>query len=120
MSHILHERNEKNDVLGDPVKADIFRFDPSKDAEPRVQEYIVPYSHRLSVFTLLREIYEKQDPTLAFRNQQCGRGLCGNCQIRVGVNGKMTKGCTVPLKPGDHVVIEPQNRQKVIRDLVVK
>jgi len=85
-----------------------------------MQRYVVPYRQRLSVFTLLREIYEKQDPTLAFRNQQCGRGLCGNCHIRVGLNGKMTKGCTIPLKPGDHVVIEPLSRQKVIRDLVVK
>lgn len=119
MSHILHESKETKQTLGSPITADIFRFDPAQDAEPRIQRYVVPYSQRLSVFTLLREIYEKQDPTLAFRNQQCGRGLCGNCHIRVGVNGKMTKGCTVPLKPGDHVVVEPLNRQKVIRDLVV-
>jgi len=106
--------------LGDPICAEIFRFNPASDKGPRMQLYIVPYTHRMSVFTLLREIYETQDPTLAFRNQQCGRGICGTCKFRIGVNSKLVKGCTIPLKPGDHVVIEPFMRSKVIRDLVVK
>ncbi len=119
MSHILHAKTEPKDELGKPIQAEIFRFDPSSDETPRMQQYIVPYTHRMSIFTLLREIYENQDPTLAFRNQQCGRGLCGTCQFRIGVNGKVVKGCTIPLKPGDQVVIEPFSRKKVIRDLVV-
>jgi len=120
MSHILHEKRQHQNELGQPIVADIFRFDPQKDTQPVMQRYIVPYYHRLSVFTLLREIYESQDPTLAFRNQQCGRGICGSCRIRVGVNGKIQKGCTIPLKPGDHVIIEPSHQEKVIRDLVVE
>ncbi len=120
MSHILHDQTEQKVQLGDPIYAEVFRFDPSSDREPRTQAYTVPYTHRMSIFTLLREIYETQDPTLAFRNQQCGRGLCGTCQFRIGVNKKLVKGCTVPLQPGDHVIIEPSSRKNVIRDLVVK
>ncbi len=119
MSHILHDQTEQTAPLGEPICAEVFRFDPSRETTPRMQRYTVPYTHRMSVFTLLREIYELQDPTLAFRNQQCGRGICGTCQFRIGVNGKVVKGCTIPLNPGDHVVIEPFNRKKVIRDLVV-
>lgn len=119
MSHILHDKEGLEAELGDPIRAEVFRFDPSRENEPRMQFYTVPYTHRMSIFTLLREIYETQDPTLAFRNQQCGRGICGTCQFRIGVNSKVVKGCTIPLKPGDHVVIEPISRKKVIRDLVV-
>ncbi len=120
MSHILHPLNSQPIVLGEPIIADIFRFDPEKEEEPRMQKYIVPYYHRMSIFTVLREIYEHIDSTLAFRNQQCGRGLCGTCQFRIGVNKKLVKGCTVPLAPGDHISIQPYNQDKVIRDLVVE
>ena len=117
MSHILHAAGREEQEIGEPIVARIFRFNPATDAEPYYQDYTVPYRHRMSAFTLLREIYERQDPTLAFRNQQCGRGLCGNCHMRI--EGKMVKGCTVPLEPGARLVITPHNKDKVIRDLVV-
>lgn len=119
MSHILKRNPDAEPIIGEPITAEIFRFDPTRDKEPRMQTYVVPYRHRMSIFTLLREIYEFQDPSLAFRNQQCGRGICGTCHVRVGVNGKVTKGCKVPLDPGSHVVILPFSQAKVIRDLVV-
>lgn len=119
MSHILRSDPNEEPEIGDPITAQVFRFDPSRDVEPHMQTYVVPYTHRMSIFTLLREIYEKQDPTLAFRNQQCGRGICGTCHVRIGVNGKATKGCSVPLEPGSEVIIQPYNQKKIIRDLVV-
>lgn len=119
MSHILQSDNKETQEIGEPITAEIFRFDPSVDDQPRMQQYIVPYKHRMSIFTLLREIYENIDPSLAFRNQQCGRGICGTCRFRVGVNNKPVKGCTIPLLSGSHVVIMPYNEKKVVRDLVV-
>lgn len=121
MSHILHPNNKYLEELGSPIVAEIFRYDPSTDQDPYVDEYRVPYYKRMSVFTLLREIYEKKDPTLAFRNQQCGRGICGVCHLRVEINGKeneLVKACSVPLKPGDCISIYPRNQEKIIRDLV--
>lgn len=119
MSHILHDDADTEQEIGEPVVVKVFRFDPAVDQEPRWQEYTVPYRRRMSVFTVLREIYENQDPTLAFRNQQCGRGVCGTCQFRIGAEGKVVKGCRVVLEPGTRVTIAPYNEKKVIRDLVV-
>lgn len=121
MSHILHI--EESEVeQGAPVTADIYRFEPGVDNEPRMERYVVPYQHRMSIFTLLREIYEHQDETLAFRNQQCGRGICGTCRVRAQIDGnpeKSVKGCTIPLQPGTHVVIRPSSEKRLVRDVVV-
>ena len=105
--------------FGEPIVVEILRFDPTHDEVPRMQTYIVPYRKRMTILTLLREIYETQDPTLAFRNQQCGRGICGTCHVRVGSSGKLTKACRIPLEPGSHLTLKPSNTEKVIRDLVV-
>ena len=120
MSHILREDPEAETAIGDPVVADIFRYDPTEDPEPRIQRYVVPYNRRMSVLTLLREIYEKLDPSIAFRNQQCGRGICGLCRCRLGEEGRIAKACQIPVKPGSHIMIGPSNKNKVIRDLVVE
>lgn len=122
MSHILRIKESDPVEIGEPIIADIYRFDPTTDDEPRMERFTVPYHHRMSVFTLLREIYEHQDETLAFRNQQCGRGICGTCRVRVQIDGnkeKALKGCTIPLEPGSHVVIRPFSEKKLIRDVAV-
>jgi len=106
-------------VIGEPVTVDVHRFDPSRDSEPRLQRYVVPYRHRMNVFSLLWEIYEHQDPTLAFRTQHCGIGVCGTCVLRVEPENKIIRGCKTPVRPGDHLVIKPYNEKNVIRDLVV-
>ena len=123
MSHILRLGGPDPVAIGEPITADIYRFDPSSDVAPRMERYIVPYHDRMSVFTLLREIYATQDQTLAFRNQQCGRGICGTCRVRLQIDGsreRPLKGCTIPLEPGAHVVIRPYSEKKVIRDVVVE
>ena len=110
---------EEEPVIGEPVTVDVQRFDPSRDSQPRVQRYTVPYRHRMNVFNLLREIYEHQDPTLAFRSQHCGIGVCGTCVLRIGPDDKIIRACKTPVKPGEHLVIRPYNEKRVIRDLVV-
>ena len=119
MSHILHPNPETLPTIAEPITAEIYRFDPTKDDKPMMQTYVVPYRYRMSIFTLLREIYETQDSSLAFRNQQCGRGICGTCHLRISADNKPVKGCTIPLSPGSHIIIKPYNTNKVIRDLVV-
>ena len=122
MSHILLDDETNSTEIGEPITADVYRFDPSSDIEPQMVRYTVPYRYRMSVFTLLREIYTLHDQTLAFRNQQCGRGICGTCRVQLQINGskeKPLKGCTIPLEPGSHVIIKPYVENRVIRDLVV-
>ena len=110
---------EDEPVIGEPVIVDVQRFDPSRDSRPRLQRYTVPYRHRMNVFNLLWEIYEHLDPTLAFRTQHCGIGVCGTCVLRVDPEDKIIRGCKTPVHPGDHLVVKPYNDRKVIRDLVV-
>ena len=122
MSHILKLREGEEAEIGEPIIAEIYRHDPFFGDEPRMERFVVPYGHRMSIFTLLREIYERQEPSLAFRNQQCGRGICGTCQVRVRINsgkGQLVKGCSIPLPPGTHITILPYSERRVIRDLVV-
>ncbi len=126
MSHILHPYTEELDELQDypPVTLDLVRFNPATGEDSSVQRYVLPYRRRLSIFTALREIYELQDPTIAFRNQQCGRGICGTCRVRVDLErlnwrNKSVKSCTIPIEPGDHLVVRPAYEKRVVRDIVV-
>ena len=122
MSHILSDGETEEVEIGEPITVEIRRHDPSSNEAPEIERFIVPYRHRMSIFTLLREIYERQEPSLAFRNQQCGRGICGTCQVRVRINsgkGQLVKGCSIPLPPGTHITILPYSERRVIRDLVV-
>jgi succinate dehydrogenase/fumarate reductase-like Fe-S protein len=117
MSHILQAESNQEPEIGAPVIVDIYRSDPSEDPEGEYQRYVVPYKRRMSVLTMLREVYESIDPTLAFRNQQCGRGICGCCRVKV--DGKVSKACETLLAPGARVIVSPYRGTKVIRDLVV-
>jgi succinate dehydrogenase/fumarate reductase-like Fe-S protein len=117
MPYILRIGSEEDPEIGAPIVVDIYRYDASLRQPHRIRQYIVPYRRRMSVLTLLREIYDRIDPTLAFRNQQCGRGICGTCRVRV--DGKIEKGCEVLIEPGSRLVIKPCRESTVIRDLVV-
>ena len=96
------------------VTVRVRRYSPSAGFD--WSTYTVPYEQRMSVLTVLRWIYENLDPTLTIRQDQCGRGICTVCNVRLG--GKLQKACTVPVNPGDELVVEPQNPRKVLRDLV--
>lgn len=126
MSHILHPITESVDqqTAYPKVTLDIVRTNLSGSTHSTPQRFIVAFRRRLSIFTALREIYELQDPTIAFRNQQCGRGICGTCRVRVDLDrlhwtNKSVKSCSIPLEPGDHIIVRPANKLRVVRDIVV-
>ena len=98
------------------IIADVFRYDPTTDTGPRMQQYEVSCERPMTVMCVLRHIYEEIDATLAFRNYQCSRGICSSC--RINLNGRQVKACSVPARPGDHLVIRPYQEKRVIRDLV--
>ena len=91
----------------------IFRFDPSKDVEPRYQKYEnIPYQGH-SVLDVIRYIYEEYDQSLAFR-RLCTKGCCGGCAICV--NGEPVLACQKLAT--EEMVIKPHPKFRVIRDLV--
>jgi len=83
------------------------------------QVYTVPVEERasVSVMNLLEEIYNKQDPTLAFfSHAACRQAACGKCMVKV--NGKVRLACK-ERADSDHIVLEPYSKN-VVRDLVCK
>lgn len=98
------------------VTVGIYRYDPTDDTEPRIQRYEVPCQRRMNVRSVLSYIYENIDPTLAFRNYECSRGICNAC--RVNVDGRQVKACSVRVRPGDYLDVRPYQEKRVIRDLV--
>lgn len=101
---------------GKSIHVRILRFSPEERRE-RVDTFHVPYGPGMTVQTMLRYIYEHKDPTLAFRDYRCGRGVCNACSMKV--NGKVARSCQRPVRAGEDVLLEPAN-DRVIKDLVVQ
>ena len=99
------------------VVAEVFRFDPTRDSQPKYDVYTIPYQKGLTVMAILRCIYERLDPTLAFRDYQCGTAVCNSCSLKI--NGRIKKACITEVQPNDKVRIEPRDETKVVRDLVM-
>jgi succinate dehydrogenase/fumarate reductase-like Fe-S protein len=95
----------------------IFRFDPDEDAVPYYRTYTLPWTEGLTLLMAIRKVYETIDPTLAFRNYFCGRGLCSSCLMTV--DGKLKKSCHVVLEAGREYLVEPAKGYPIIRDLAV-
>jgi succinate dehydrogenase/fumarate reductase iron-sulfur protein len=99
------------------ITAKVFRFNPDTDLYPTYQTYEVPAEERMMVLQVLKQIYEKQDRTLAFRYFSCGFKLCRSCMMTI--NGVPKHACMTVVKPGDSVTVEPFIGYPIIRDLVV-
>ena len=96
------------------VTAEISRFDPSRDVEPRFEKFQVTGMPNMRVLDVIRSIYEKQAGDLAFQFA-CRIGRCGTCAVRV--NGVSVLACQERCKP--YMRIEPLKPFPVLRDLVV-
>ena len=99
------------------VTAKVFRYDPDEDLYPTYQTYEVPVEEKTQVLQVLKEIYEKQDRTLAFRYFACGHKICNNCMMMI--NGTPKHACMTIVEGGDAVTLEPMTGYPIIRDLVV-
>ncbi len=95
----------------------VYRFDPSQSSGPSYQEFEVPLSGPISVLMALEYIYERLDPTLAFRRYCCGTSRCQSCLMRA--NGKKIMACSTLAEEGKTLVVEPADGYKIIKDLVV-
>ncbi len=87
-----------------------------EDEEKRIDTFEVPLAKSMTVLSMLRYINEYIDPTLAFRDYRCGRGVCNTCRVRV--NGKVRRTCETPIKPSEEILLEPAPGP-IIKDLVI-
>ena len=105
--------------MADTITAQVFRYDPDRDREPRYQEYRVPVEEEISVLVLLNRIQQEMDETLSFRSFCCGLQMCRSCLMRM--NGKRRFACITLVKPGETVTVDPLTfPDGHIKDLVVE
>jgi succinate dehydrogenase / fumarate reductase iron-sulfur subunit len=99
------------------MKFKIYRYDPEKDAAPRMQDYEVQLDvhDRMLLDAIIR--VKAQDDTLSFR-RSCREGVCGSDAMNI--NGKNGLACITNLKDvKEPVELRPLPGLPVIRDLIV-
>jgi succinate dehydrogenase / fumarate reductase iron-sulfur subunit len=95
----------------------IYRYDPDRDAAPRMQTYDLEVGdgERMLLDALIR--LKTVDPSLSFR-RSCREGVCGSDAMNI--NGKNGLACVTNMRSlPSHVVLKPLPGLPVIRDLFV-
>lgn len=96
---------------------EIFRYDPDKDAAPRMQTYNIELldSDRMLLDVLVR--LKKIDETISFR-RSCREGICGSDGMNI--NGKNGLSCLINMNTlPQKITLRPLPGLPVVRDLVV-
>ncbi len=96
---------------------EIFRYDPDKDAAPRMQTYQIELldSDRMLLDVLVR--LKKMDETISFR-RSCREGICGSDGMNI--NGKNGLSCLINMTTlQQKITLRPLPGLPVVRDLVV-
>jgi succinate dehydrogenase/fumarate reductase-like Fe-S protein len=103
--------------LTEELKVMIERRDPN--GTMLEQPYQVPDKEGQTVLQVLENLFNEQDPTLAFQFS-CRTGLCATCAMRI--NGKTKLSCMTLAVPGqnDLLRIQPIPSKRVIRDLITR
>ena len=96
------------------IRVSIQKYDPSKDQEPYLVTYDVPWKEHLTALEAIHYINENCEPVVF--DYSCRGGLCGRCSCMV--DGKAGLACFTPLSEADHT-IGPLKGFPIIRDLVV-
>ena len=106
-----------NDKIKESQKLKIYRWDPEKNENPRIDTYEIDKKKcGPMVLDALVKIKNEVDTTLTFR-RSCREGVCGSCAMNIdGVN---TLACLKPISEiKKDIKIYPLPHMKVIKDLV--
>jgi succinate dehydrogenase / fumarate reductase iron-sulfur subunit len=104
-------------VSEDPKKLKIYRWDPEKNENPRIDTYEIDKKKcGPMVLDALIKIKNEVDTTLTFR-RSCREGVCGSCAMNIdGVN---TLACLKPINEvKKDINIYPLPHMRVVKDLV--
>ena len=116
-SRVRAGRTHKGKVGTETREFQIYRWDPDKNDNPRLDIYHVDLKNcGPMVLDAITTIKNETDPTLTFR-RSCREGICGSCAMNIdGVN---TLACTKPIiEVKGKVKIYPLPHMPVIKDLV--
>jgi succinate dehydrogenase/fumarate reductase-like Fe-S protein len=86
-------------------------------AEPRVEEFAVPYEDGLTLLDAVIWVRRHTDPSLAVRFS-CKANACKECSAVI--DGKPGFLCAQRAAPGVTTRIEPLKKPRLIRDLVTE
>lgn len=81
----------------------------------RLETYELHPSNALNILGVFREIYFHHDPSFGFRNFECGRGICSTCNVMY--EGRVQKGCRIPVPAGSTIRIGAQRPDRALRDI---
>jgi succinate dehydrogenase / fumarate reductase iron-sulfur subunit len=99
------------------MRFSIYRYNPETDAEPFMQDYVLPDDSGAVMLLDALLLLKRQDPTLSFR-RSCREGVCGSDAINI--NGRNGLACITPLDSlTQPIVLRPLPGLPVVRDLVV-
>ncbi|MFR5391553.1 fumarate reductase iron-sulfur subunit [Parasutterella sp.] len=115
---------KKEDAVPQQAKAhrmlqvSILRYNPADpDSGPHLQTYSVSETDSMTLYILLNELRDTQDPSLQF-DFVCRAGICGSCAMLV--NGKPTLACRCLTRDlPDHFTLAPLPGFELIGDLSV-
>lgn len=115
---------KKEDAVPQQAKAhrmlqvSILRYNPADpDSVPHLQTYSVSETDSMTLYILLNELRDTQDPSLQF-DFVCRAGICGSCAMLV--NGKPTLACRCLTRDlPDHFTLAPLPGFELIGDLSV-
>ena len=116
-SRVRAGRTHRGKVGTETREFQIYRWDPDKNDNPRLDIYHVDLKNcGPMVLDAITTIKNETDPTLTFR-RSCREGICGSCAMNIdGVN---TLACTKPImEVKGKVKIFPLPHMPVIKDLV--
>ena len=93
------------------------RFDPFRDAAPRMVEYAVPKREGMTVLDALLYARDYVDHSIGLRFS-CRQASCGSCGMKI--NGRPRLACYTQVDElgGEKVVAQPMDNFAIIKDLV--
>ena len=104
-------------VSENPKKLKIYRWDPEKKQNPRIDTYEIDKKKcGPMVLDALIKIKNEIDTTLTFR-RSCREGVCGSCAMNI--DGLNTLACLKPISEvKNDITIYPLPHMRVVKDLV--
>lgn len=100
------------------LKINILRYNPQQPHSlPRMQVYEIEEADNMTLFLVLTEIREQQDPSLQF-DFVCRAGICGSCSMLI--NGRPGLACrTLTKNLQEQITLAPLPTFELIADLSV-
>jgi len=99
------------------VRLVVQRFDPFRDAKPRLVEYTVPGREGMTVLDALLYARDYLDHSIALRFS-CRQASCGSCGMKI--NGRPRLACYTQVDElnSEKVLAQPMDNFAIIKDLV--